>query len=79
VGEPRSGRRSARTYAPSEIRLGHGDVLGRPMRGTSGEVEFLIPCPRGSYFDGVPRVLSVFWGCRLVPLIIIPGNKWDVM
>jgi hypothetical protein len=49
------------------------------MRGTSGEAEFLIPCPRGSYFDGVPRVLSVFWGCRLVPLIIIPGNKWDVM
>jgi hypothetical protein len=50
VGEPRSGQRSARTYAPSKIGLGRGGVLDRPSRGTSGEAEFLIPGPRGTYF-----------------------------
>jgi hypothetical protein len=47
VGEPRSGRRPAHTYVPSEIGLGRGRVLGRPSRGTSGEAEFVIPGPRG--------------------------------
>jgi hypothetical protein len=69
--EPQLGRRFSRTHAPFDIGLRRG-VLGRPLRGTSHEAEFLIPCSRGTYFDGVPRVLSVFWRCSLIPLIIIP-------
>jgi hypothetical protein len=75
VREPRSGRRFYRTHAPSKIGLVRGGVLGRPLRGTSGKAEFLIPYPRGTYFDGVPRYLSAYWGCSLVPLIIIPDKS----
>jgi hypothetical protein len=40
VGEPRTGRRHDRAHALSEIGLGRGEVLGRPLRGTLGEAEF---------------------------------------
>jgi hypothetical protein len=65
VGEPWSGRRFTRAHTLSEIELGRGGVLGRPLRGTSGKVEFLIPCPQGTCLDGILRVLSAFERCSL--------------
>jgi hypothetical protein len=73
VGDPRSGRRSARIYALSEIGLRRSEVLGRPSRVTSGEAEFLILGPRKTYFEGV-RFKRIFCCCSLVPLIIIPDK-----
>ena len=48
VGEPRLGRRYARTYALTETGLGRGRVLGRPSRGTLGDAKFLILGPQGT-------------------------------
>jgi hypothetical protein len=53
VRVPRLGRRFSRAHAPSEIELGRGGVLGRPLRGTLGEAKFLIAA---TYFDDVLRV-----------------------
>jgi hypothetical protein len=41
--------------------------FGQTLQGTSSETEFLIPGPRGTYFKGIPRVLSVFWGVVWCP------------
>jgi hypothetical protein len=46
---------------------GEPEILGRPSRGTSSEAEFSILGPRGMYFEGVPRVLSAFWGVVWYP------------
>jgi hypothetical protein len=46
----------------SRPKSGSGErSFGQTLEGTSGEAEFVIPGPRGTYFKGVPRVLSTFW------------------
>jgi hypothetical protein len=65
----------------TNLRFGSGEseILGGPrgellwgwlLTRTSGQAEV-----GGLFFRGVPRILSLFWGCSLVPLIVIPDKR----